>query len=161
MIKKYLAISFFFFAHLAYSQSLDPKVSGVAGCAGAVNAGHVFNYETENLNKNQLKDAYHITSLALELAIASKGRNHYINNIDDYNSLVEAGFDDTYTELSENTFDWDSQVGLDYCQVKLFEYVAKPPESAFWAGDFEFFREISRDQADAAVNFIVEYLENF
>ena len=64
-------------------------------------------------------------------------------------------------ELSGNTFDWDSQVGLDYCQVKLFEYVAKPPESAFWAGDFEFFREISRDQADAAVNFIVEYLENF
>ena len=160
MIKKYLSIALFFLTQLAYTQT-DSKVEEVATCVGIVNGGHVYNYENELLTENQLRDAYFMSTLALELAIASKGRNHYINNIDDYNSLAEAGFMIIYEEFENETFDWGSQGELDFCQVLLFEYIAKPPKSAFWAGDFEFFREISIGQADENVDSIVEYLENF
>tara|TARA_B100000003_G_C10699224_1_gene278330 strand:+ start:79 stop:564 length:486 start_codon:yes stop_codon:yes gene_type:complete len=161
MIKKYLLIALFFFTQLAYTQSTDSKVENISYCVGFVNAGHVYNYETEVLTEDQLRDAYHISTLALELAVASKGRNHYINNIDYYNLAIEAGFEIVYEEFENETFDWDSQGGLDVCQVQLFEYVAQPPESAFWAGDLEFFRKISRDAADESVDMIMEILENY
>ena len=159
MIKKYLLIALFFFTQLTYTQSTDSEVEDVSYCVGFVNAGHIYNYENEVLTEDQLRDAYHISILALELAIASKGRLHYFNNVDYYIEMAAEGVDIVYEEFENETFDWESQSVLDVCQVQLFEYVLQPPESAFWAGDFEFFRKISKDSADEQVDFIVEYLK--
>ena len=63
MIKKCLLIALFFFTQLAYTQSTDSKVEDVSYCVGFVNAGHVYNYETEVLTEDQLRDALHILSL--------------------------------------------------------------------------------------------------
>ena len=169
MINKFITITLLLITQLTYAQAydpqrilnLDPKVMGLASCAGSLNANHVNNYANELYSVEQLKDAYHINSLGIEIAIASKGQAHYLTHVADYASLIEDGYEATINELTNGTFDWDSQTELDYCQVKLFEYVVQPPRSAMWVGDFEKFRQITKDQTSKAVDFLVQILENY
>ena len=166
---KYLTVILLLATQLTYAQAydpqrvlnLDPKVMGLAACAGSLNANHVNNYANELYTIEQLKDAYHINSLGMELAIASKGQNHYLNYVGDYAALIEQGYEDTINELTNGTFDWDSQSALDYCQVKLFEYVAQPPRSAMCVGDFEKFRKLTRDFTNQSVDMLVQIIENY
>ena len=169
MIKKYLTVILLLVTQLAYTQTydhqrfhnLDPKVMGLAGCAGSINANHVNNYSLGLYTIEQLKDAYHINSLGIELAIASKGQAHYQKHVGDYASLIEGGYDETHNQLINSTFTWDSQSNLDYCQIKLFEYIATPPRSAMWVGDFEKWREMTRNFSNKSVDMIVQILENY
>tara|TARA_Y100000748_G_C15400742_1_gene451393 strand:+ start:432 stop:941 length:510 start_codon:yes stop_codon:yes gene_type:complete len=169
MIKKYLIISLLLLAQIALTQSynpqktldLDPTVMGVASCAGSLNANNVNNYANEIYNIDQLKDAYHVNSLALELAIASLGQNHYLAHVADYAALAERGYEVTIDELVDGNFDWDSQSELDYCQVKIFKYLSEPPKTAFWVGDYETFIKLTRDFSNQTVDQLVEFLDNY
>ena len=169
MIKKYLTVALLLVAQLAYAEpydpqkifNLDPKIMGLAGCAGSINANHVNNYSNELYTVEQLKDAYHINSLAIELAIASKGQAHYQKHVGDYASLIEDGYEQTINQLTNGTFTWDRQTELDYCQIKLFEYIAIPPRSSMWLGDFEKWRELTRNFSSKSVDMIVQLLENY
>ena len=166
---KYLTVILLLVTQLTYAQAydpqrilnLDPKVMGLAGCAGSINANHVNNYANGLYTVEQLKDAYHINSLGIEIAIASKGQAHYIRHVGDYAALIEDGYEQTINQLTNGTFTWDSQSELDYCQIKLFEYIARPPRSAMWVGDFEKFRQLTKDQTSQSVDLLVQILENY
>ena len=168
---KYLTATLLLVTQLTYAQAydpqrilnLDPKVMGLAGCAGSINANHVNNYANGLYTVEQLKDAYHINSLGIEVAIASKGQAHYLKHVGDYAALIEDGYEQTINQLTNGTFTWESQSDLDYCQIKLFEYIARPPRSAMWAGDLDFekFRQITKDQTSKAVDLLVQILENY
>ena len=78
--------------------------------------------------------------------------------MEDYNVYVEEGFEQIFDLLETESFTWDTQSEIDYCQYKLNDIILNQPDKV---GNYsmEQFRGIVRNMAVERFNFIQELID--
>ena len=137
---------------------LDPKVINLFTCSGMLTANNFNNWDVGILSDDQLIDSMTFNIMAVELGLLEKGISHYTEYMQDYNVYVEEGYEQIFDLLETESFTWDTQSEIDYCQYKLNDIILNQPDKV---GNYsmEQFRGIVRNMAVERFNFIQELLD--
>ena len=137
---------------------LDPKVINLFTCSGMVTANNFNNWDVGILSDDQLIDSMTFNIMAVELGLLEKGISHYTEYMQDYNVYVEEGYEQIFDLLETESFTWDTQSEIDYCQYKLNDIILNQPDKV---GNYsmEQFRGIVRNMAVERFNFIQELID--
>jgi hypothetical protein len=137
---------------------LDPKVINLFTCSGMLTANNFNNWDVGILSDDQMIDSMTFNIMAIELGLLEKGISHYTEYMEDYNVYVEEGFEQIFDLLETESFTWDTQSEIDYCQYKLNDIILNQPDKV---GNYsmEQFRGIVRNMAVERFNFIQELID--
>ncbi len=137
---------------------LDPNVINLFTCSGMLTANNFNNWEVGILSDDQMIDSMTFNIMANELGLLEKGISHYTEYMEDYNVYVEEGFEHIFDLLETESFTWDTQSEIDYCQYKLNDIILNQPDKV---GNYsmEQFRGIVRNMAVERFNFIQELID--
>ena len=137
---------------------LDPNVINLFTCSGMLTANNFNNWDVGILSDDQMIDSMTFNIMAIELGLLEKGISHYTEYMEDYNVYVEEGFEQIFDLLETESFTWDTQSEIDYCQYKLNDIILNQPNKV---GNYsmEQFRGIVRNMAVERFNFIQELID--
>lgn len=137
---------------------LDPNVINLFTCSGMLTANNFNNWDVGILSDDQMIDSMTFNIMAIELGLLEKGISHYTEYMEDYNVYVEEGFELIFDLLETESFTWDTQSEIDYCQYKLNDIILNQPDKV---GNYsmEQFRGIVRNMAVERFNFIQELID--
>lgn len=137
---------------------LDPNVINLFTCSGMLTANNFNNWDVGILSDDQMIDSMTFNIMAIELGLLEKGISHYTEYMEDYNVYVEEGFEQIFDLLETESFTWDTQSEIDYCQYKLNDIILNQPDKV---GNYsmEQFRGIVRNMAVERFNFIQELID--
>ena len=121
-------------------------------------ANNFNNWDVGILSDDQMIDSMTFNIMAIELGLLEKGISHYTEYMEDYNVYVEEGFEQIFDLLETESFTWDTQSEIDYCQYKLNDIILNQPDKV---GNYsmEQFRGIVRNMAVERFNFIQELID--
>ena len=137
---------------------LDPNLINLCTCSGMLTANNLNNWDVGILSDDQMIDSLTFNIMAIELGLLEKGISHYTEYMEDYNVYVEEGFEQIFDLLETESFTWDTQSEIDYCQYKLNDIILNQPDKV---GNYsmEQFRAIVRNMAVERFNFIQELID--
>ena len=137
---------------------LDPNVINLFTCSGMLTANNFNNWDVGILSDDQMIDSMTFNIMAIELGLLEKGISHYTEYMEDYNVYVEEGFEQIFDLLETESFTWDTQSEIDYCQYKLNDIILNQPDKV---GNYsmEQFRGIVRNMAVERFNFMQELID--
>lgn len=137
---------------------LDPNVINLFTCSGMLTANSFNNWNVGLLADDQMIDIMTYNIMAVELGLFEKGIAHYTEFMEDYNVYVEEGFQRIIGLLDTETFTWETQGEIDYCQYKLNDIILNQPDK-IGTYSMQQFRGIVRKMAVERFNFMQELLD--